>query len=150
MRKRKKLLSIMTLGIFLVVNTITVSAAEIMSPTLPSTATNLYLYDITSEKAGQEIIAGQMGTSMDHGGTWLQVTLVETETINNRLQIYFNGKRMIMTGFAETDTNRDGIMDERISIWRYEGTEFESGTLAISATATTSPWNSISFTYYIY
>ena len=150
MRKMKKLLSIMTLGIFLAVNTVTVSAAEIMSPAPSVTASQLYLYEITSEKAGQEIIAGQMGTSMDHGGTWLQVTLVETGTINNRLQIYFNSKRMIMTGFAETDTNRDGIMDERISIWRYEGAEFDSGTLTITATALTSPWNTMSYRYLIY
>lgn len=150
MRKMKKLLSIMTLGIFLVVNTVTVSAAEIMSPAPSVTATQLYLYEITSENAGQEIIAGQMGTSMDHGGTWLQVTFVETGTINKTLLVYFNGKKMIMTDFAETDTNRDGIMDARISIWRYEGAEFEGGTITIMATAATSPWNTKSYSYHIW
>lgn len=148
MGKMKKLLSIISLGILLVVNTVTVSAAEIMSPAMPTT--QLYIYEITSEKAGQEIIYGQMGTSKDHGGTWLQVTLVEIGTQKETLRVGFNGNNMIMTDIAEMDINGDGIIDQRISIWRYEGAEFESGTITITATASTSPWNTMSYKYFVY
>ena len=150
MRKIKKLLSIMTLGIFLVVNTVTVSAAEITLPTPPVTATQIYLYEITSEKAGQEIIDGQMGASRDHGGTWLQVTFVEIGTRESTLQATFNNKDLVMTDIEEIDINGDSIIDRRISRWRYEGTEFESGWIAIRISDSTPPWRTISYSYLIH
>ena len=139
----------MILGVFLVVNTITVSAAEVMSPAKPITSTGLYIYEITSEKAGQEIINGNNGINMDHGGTWLQITLVETGTINKTIRVNFNGSNMIMTDSEEMDINGDGIIDKRISIWRYEGVEFENGAITITTTASTFPWNIISYTYMV-
>ncbi len=57
-----QLVIIITLGIFLVVNIVIVSTAEIMSPVVPLTATQLYLYEIASEKAGREIINGRHRT----------------------------------------------------------------------------------------
>lgn len=146
----KKIFSIMILVVFLAVNTITVSAAEVMSPAKPITNTQLYIYEITSEKAGQEIIYGNNGINMDHGGTWLQITLVETGTIYKTLQVGFNGSNMIMTDSAEMDVNGDGIIDKRISIWRYEGVEFENGAITITATASTYPWNTMSYRYFVY
>lgn len=146
----KKIFSIMILVVFLTVNTITVSAAEVMSPAKPITNTQLYIYEITSEKAGQEIIYGNNGINMDHGGTWLQITLVETGTIYKTLQVSFNGSNMIMTDSAEMDINGDGIIDKRISIWRYDGVEFENGAITITATASTYPWNTISYRYMVF
>ena len=87
---------------------------------------------------------------MDHGGTWLQITLVETGTIYKTLQVSFNGSNMIMTDSAEMDINGDGIIDKRISIWRYDGVEFENGAITITATASTYPWNTISNRYMVF
>lgn len=91
------------------VNTITVSAAEVMSPAKPITSTQLYIYEITSEKVGQEIIYGNNGINMDHGGTWFQAITAEVGYAKSRFA-YFNGMRMTLTATEPIFLDSDNII----------------------------------------
>ena len=73
MKKFKKLLSVMLVSTLLVANVIPVSAAEIQPRDAAPALTQFYVYSVSSEKGGTEVIQrsgsfAQVGTTLDHGG----------------------------------------------------------------------------------
>lgn len=172
----------MTLGIFLMVNTVTVSAAEKDQPAKieslseldleaytqellesgggiqlygPAPAlTQFQLLLINSEKAGQETIQSsstsmQVGSRLDHGGTWFQAVTVEVGYAKTRYA-YFNGIRMTLTATEPLFIDSDNIVDGYYCLWTYEGNEYEAGTFKAESTSANSPWNTKYITFYVY
>ena len=143
MKKFKKLLSVMALGVLLITNVIPVSAAEkdqsakieslseldleaytqelldaddgiqLYGPAPALTQFKLLL--INSEKAGQETIQNssssmQVGSRLDHGGTWFQAITAEVGYAKSRFA-YFNGMRMTLTATEPIFLDSDNIID---------------------------------------
>ncbi len=69
-------------------------------PSAPA-LTQFYLYEINSEKAGTEMIdhsstTAQVGSKLDHGGTWFQAITIEVGYAKTRFA-YFNNMNMTLT-----------------------------------------------------
>lgn len=123
-----------------------------IKPQAPAPAlTSLQLYAIYSEKAGQEIIGSpnQVGSRLDHGGTWFQAITVEIGYAKSRFA-YFSGSRMTLTDIEPIDLNNDRIVDGFVCLWTYEGYHYESGTFTANSTSANSPWNTISLRFNVY
>lgn len=176
MKKFKKLLSVLSLGVLLVTNGIPVSAAEKEEPVLADSLsdfdlgeysqyifepeesdiqlyapapplTQFSLYLINSEKAGQEeITPGQVGSRLDHGGTWFQAITIEIGYAKTRFA-YFKNMNMTLTDKATIDLDNDSIVDGYICLWTYEGPEYETGIFSANSTSANSPWNTMSLSF---
>lgn len=109
---------------------------------------------INSEKAGQETIQNssssmQVGSRLDHGGTWFQAITAEVGYAKTRFA-YFNGIRMILTATEPIFIDSDNIVDGYYCLWTYEGNEYESGTFTANSTSANSPWNTMSLRFNVY
>lgn len=116
--------------------------------------TSFYLYGIYSEKAGEELIeysssSVQVGSKLDHGGTWFQAITVEIGYAKTRFA-YFNGYQMTLTDTAAIDLDSDNIVDGYLCLWTYEGNEYETGTFTANSTSANSPWNTMSLRFNVY
>lgn len=126
-----------------------------IQPKAPAPAlTSFYLYSIYSAKAGEEIIqysssSAQVGSRLDHGGTWFQAITVEIGYARTRYA-YFNGNQMTLTDTASIDLNNDSIVDGYLCLWTYEGYEYEAGTFTANSTSANSPWNTMSIRFNVY
>lgn len=182
MKKFKKLLSVMALGVLLITNVVSASAAEKDQPAKieslseldleaytqellesgggiqlygPAPAlTQFQLLLINSEKAGQETIQSssssmQVGSRLDHGGTWFQAITAEVGYAKTRYA-YFNGIRMTLTATEPIFLDNDNIVDGYYCLWTYEGSEYEAGTFKANSTSANSPWNTMNITFYVY
>lgn len=183
MRKLKRLLSVMALGVLLITNVVPVSAAEKeqsskieslseldleayaqdiresdeygIQPYGPAPAlTQFKLLLINSEKAGQETIQNssssmQVGSRLDHGGTWFQAITAEVGYAKTRYA-YFNGIRMTLTATEPIFLDSDNIVDGYYCLWTYEGNEYEAGTFTANSTSANSPWNTMSLRFNVY
>lgn len=182
MKKFKKLLSVMALGVLLITNVVSVSAAEKDQPAKieslseldleaytqellesgggiqlygPAPAlTQFQLLLINSEKAGQETIQNssssmQVGSRLDHGGTWFQAITAEVGYAKTRFA-YFNGIRMTLTATEPIFIDNDNIVDGYYCLWTYEGNEYEAGTFTANSTSANSPWNAMSLRFNVY
>lgn len=115
MKKIKKLLSIMLLGALLTANVISVSAAEVQPLAAAPALTQFYVNSVTSEKGGTEIIErsgsfAQVGTRLDHGGTWLEVVTTEIGYAKTR-SATFNNVNMTLVSKEAFDIDNDRIID---------------------------------------
>jgi transcriptional regulator with XRE-family HTH domain len=182
MKRFKKLLSVMALGVLLITNVVPVSAAEKIQSTkieslseldldtytqelmeaddgiqlyAPAPAlTQFKLLLINSEKAGQETIQNssssmQVGSRLDHGGTWFQAITAEVGYAKTRYA-YFNGVRMTLTASEPMYLDSDNIVDGYYCLWTYEGSEYEAGTFTANSTSANSPWNTMSLRFNVY
>ncbi|MDE7431164.1 MAG: YolA family protein [Lachnospiraceae bacterium] len=182
MKKFKKLLSVMALGVLLITNVVSVSAAEKNQPEKieslseldleaytqellesgggiqlygPAPAlTQFQLLLINSEKAGQETIQNssssmQVGSRLDHGGTWFQAITAEVGYAKSRFA-YFNGIRMTLTATEPIFIDNDNIVDGYYCLWTYEGNEYEAGTFTANSTSANSPWNTMNLRFNVY
>lgn len=182
MKKLKKLLSVMALGVLLITNVVPVSAAEkdqsakieslreldleIYNQELLESDGGMQLYGpapaltqfklllINSEKAGQETIQNssssmQVGSLLDHGGTWFQAITAEVGYAKTRYA-YFNGVRMTLTSTEPIFLDSDSIVDGYYCLWTYEGNEYETGTFTANSTSANSPWNTMSLRFNVY
>ena len=155
MKKMKKLLSIMLLGALLTANVIPVSAAEVQPLAAAPALTQFYVNSVTSEKGGTEIIErsgsfAQVGTMLDHGGTWLEVVTTEIGYAKTR-SATFNNVNMTLVSKEAIDIDNDRIIDGWLCVWRYENSYgFEAGTFKASSKSANSPWNTMSTTFYIH
>lgn len=126
-----------------------------IQPKAPAPAlTSFELYAIYSEKAGEEVISHssssmQVGSILDHGGTWFQAITVEVGYAKARFA-YFNGMQMTLTDTEPIDFNNDRIVDGYLCLWTYEGSEYEAGTFTANSTSANSPWNTMSLRFYVY
>lgn len=150
MKSFKKLLSVMLLGVLLVTNVVSVSAAEVQSIAPAPALTEFYVYSVSSEKAGEEIIASSGVTTLEHGGTWLRIVTIESGYAKSR-SATFNGESMTLTDKQAIDIDNDGIIDGWICIWEYRNSDgFESGICRFILTSANAPWNTINVTFSIY
>lgn len=126
-----------------------------IQPKAPAPAlTSFELYAIYLEKAGEEIISHssssmQVGSKLDHGGTWFQAITVEVGYAKSRFA-NFNGMQMTLTDTAPLDFNNDRIVDGYLCLWTYEGSEYEAGTFTANSTSANSPWNTMSLRFFVY
>lgn len=128
-------------------------AANITRAAAPA-LTSFKLYAINSEKAGIEYIStsssyAQVGSTLDHGGTWFQAITIETGYAKTRYA-YFNNMSMTLTATEGFDTNGDNVIDGYYCLWTYEGNSYEAGTFKANSTSANSPWNTMSMTFYVY
>lgn len=127
----------------------------VVQPKAPAPAlTSFKLYAIYSEKAGEEIISQsssfmQVGSTLDHGGTWFQAITVEVGYAKTRFA-YFNNIQMTLTDIAPLDFDNDSIVDGYLCLWTYEGSEYEAGTFTANSTSANSPWNTMSLRFNVY
>lgn len=126
-----------------------------IQPKAPAPAlTSFELYAIYSEKAGEEIISHssssmQVGSKLDHGGTWFQAITAEVGYAKTRYA-YFNGVRMTLTATEPMYLDSDNIVDGYYCLWTYEGSEYEAGTFTANSTSANSPWNTMSLRFNVY
>lgn len=126
-----------------------------IQPKAPAPAlTSFELYAIYLEKAGEEVISHlsssmQVGSTLDHGGTWFQAITVEVGYAKTRFA-YFNGIQMTLTATEPLDFNNDRIVDGYLCLWTYEGSEYEAGAFTANSTSANSPWNTMSLRFYVY
>ncbi|MBD5535936.1 MAG: DUF4879 domain-containing protein [Lachnospiraceae bacterium] len=116
--------------------------------------TSFKLYAINSEKAGIEYIStsssfAQVGSTLDHGGTWFQAVTIETGYAKTRYA-YFNNIRMTLTGTEGFDVDGDRVIDGYFCVWTYEGNSYEAGTFTANSTSANSPWNTMNMTFYVH
>lgn len=116
--------------------------------------TQFKLLLINSEKAGQETIQNssssmQVGSRLDHGGTWFQAITAEVGYAKTRYA-YFNGVRMTLTAIEPMYLDSDNIVDGYYCLWTYEGSEYEAGTFTANSTSANSPWNTMSLRFNVY
>lgn len=155
MKKFKKLLSVMLLGTLLAANVIPVSAAEIQPLAAAPALTQFYVNSVSFEKGGTETIErsgsfAQVGTRLDHGGTWLEVETVEIGYAKTR-SATFNNVNMTLKTKRAIDLDNDRIIDGWACVWRYENSYgFEAGTFKASSKSANSPWNTMNITFYIH
>ena len=69
----------------------------------------------------------QVGSRLDHGGTWFQAITAEVGYAKTRYA-YFNGVRMTLTASEPMYLDSDNIVDGYYCLWTYEGSEYEAGT----------------------
>lgn len=170
MKKIQKSLSVLLLAILLANNTLPICAAEKMQliktdgladsgdadgyeiqpfALAPATNLQLYIYSVSSEKAGEEIIGPSGSTTLDHGGTWLRITTIESGYAKSR-SATINGEMMALIDKQVIDTNNDGIIDECMCIWEYKNSEgVKLGMFRVILTSANSPWNAVDYTFYI-
>lgn len=155
MKKFRKLLSVMLLGALLAANVIPVSAAEIQPLAAAPALTQFYVYSVSSEKGGTEVIQrsgsfAQVGTTVDHGGTWLEVETIEIGYAKTR-SATLNSTNMTLKSKKAIDLDNDRIIDGWDCVWRYENSYgFETGTFKASSKSANSPWNTMNITFYIH
>ncbi|EOS77770.1 hypothetical protein C819_00881 [Lachnospiraceae bacterium 10-1] len=155
MKKFKKLLSVMLVSTLLVANVIPVSAAEIQPRDAAPALTQFYVYSVSSEKGGTEVIQrsgsfAQVGTTLDHGGTWLEVETIEIGYAKTR-SATLNSTNMTLKSKKAIDLDNDRIIDGWACVWRYENSYgFEAGTFKASSKSANSPWNTMNITFYIH
>lgn len=146
MKKFKKLLSVMLVSTLLVANVIPVSAAEIQPRDAAPALTQFYVYSVSSEKGGTEVIQrsgsfAQVGTTLDPGGTWLEVETIEIGYAKTR-SATLNSTNMTLKSKKAIDLDNDRIIDGWACVWRYENSYgFEAGTFKASSKSANSPWN---------
>lgn len=126
-----------------------------IQPKAPAPAlTSLKMYWLNSQKAGEEYVQQsssslQVGSKLDHGGTWFQAETIEIGYAKSRFA-YFNGVRMTLTDSQGLDFNNDRIIDGYLCLWTYQGTEYETGTFESNSTSANSPWNTLNLRFYVY
>lgn len=113
---------------------------ETRAPAPPLTDIRVLL--VSSEQAGDETIrANQTTTSLDHGGSWIQVVTYEEGYASSR-KATFNGYSMDLTDFQLVDTDGDRIGDGFQCLWT-DKSSFTSGQFMSEATSSNYPWNTM-------
>ena len=127
----------------------------VIQPKAPAPAlTSFKMYWLNSQKAGEEYVqqsssAIQVGSRLDHGGTWFQAETIEVGYARSRFA-YFNGVRMTLTDSQGLDFNNDRIIDGYICLWTYQGAAYEAGTFTANSTSANSPWNTMNLRFNVY